>query len=282
MDSSSAWRLPRGWTWVFVAGVLLLFGHSLLSSTLAANPATITLDAHPIAADGTIRVEFQITPPANELVGEVLLDVSFDPMEITSIGCTPASQCNLSFGSGVARIQVGPNLAGLSGPNGSVTFEPAPGSAGTDVTIGVELIECLDPNGQPLNNCTSAGTTVSVPSPTPSPTPTLPPTPTPTFGPTETPAPNPTVMSRRERGDLNCDGVIDDFDLVRVLRGIVGLGLVDYCNLFSGSGAWDIDCDGAITGVDALDLAAFIVGISRQLGEGCDSLDTLVPVVGTK
>ena len=89
-------------------------------------------------------------------------------------------------------------------------------------------------------------------------------------------------MSRRERGDLNCDGVIDDFDLVRVLRGIVGLGLVDYCNLFSGSGAWDIDCDGAITGVDALDLAAFIVGISRQLGEGCDSLDTLVPVVGTK
>ncbi|MEX1195456.1 MAG: CAP domain-containing protein [Dehalococcoidia bacterium] len=104
---------------------------------------------------------------------------------------------------------------------------------------------------------------------TPTPTNTTPgatetPTPTATEEPTATLTPEPSEPANALRGDVNCNGTIDLFDGLEVLKAIGGALADAQCLTFEG-----LDCLGGINAGDALAVFLYLGGVPMDLPAEC-------------
>ena len=112
---------------------------------------------------------------------------------------------------------------------------------------------------------TPTGTPAHTPqTPTPSPD-TLPttPVPTPTPAPTEAPA-TPPPSDSKLRGDIDCSGIVDSVDALKVLKVVSGKGHFAKC-----AGSADIDCSGSVTASDARRILRYIARFPAVAADNC-------------
>jgi hypothetical protein len=174
----------RGLLAAFAASALALIGAFLIAGSASANPASVTLSAGAIT-DNTVKVDVTITPASGETVAGVIAHVTYDESKLTATACTPSATCNLDFATGDVAVGMGPNLSGLSGVSGSVTFTLASGFTTGSTPVGITIEECSNELGEDITStCTGTGTSIAIATPTPTPSP----TPVVTASPTATPA----------------------------------------------------------------------------------------------
>jgi len=178
----------RGLLAAFAASALALIAALLLVGSASANPASVTLGAT-AQDDGTQKVNITITPAGSEIVAGVHANITYDEAKLTASSCTPASTCNVSLSPGTVGVVMGPNLSGLSGVAGSVTFTPTAAFTSGSTDVGITISDCEDDTGTQLATCTATGTTITLATPTPTPSPSPSPAPA-----TATPSPTPKAL----------------------------------------------------------------------------------------
>jgi len=162
--------------------------------------ATIAIGSATVGAGGQVTVDLTVTPDQGASVGALDLEVDYANGVLTATGCTASNGfCDESFGPDTVRYSMA-NLAGFSGVVGTVTFT-AIGGAGTSSLLDLVVLACGDTVGNNIP-CADADGQISVTAPTPTPSP----------APTATPVPS------RLWGDIDCSGVVDAVDALKILR----------------------------------------------------------------
>jgi hypothetical protein len=88
-------------------------------------------------------------------------------------------------------------------------------------------------------------------------------------------------------GDIDCDGVVDAVDALRILRHVVDLGnnLPDGCDGLGAAAAaaqpqgaevkGDVDCDGEVDAVDALRILRHVVQLPTNIPADCTPIGSV-------
>lgn len=139
------------------------------------------------------------------------------------------------------------------------------------------------PTGTPTPTATAAVSATPTPSgqtPTPTATPPLSPTPTPSAAPT----PTPTIGGGPVNGDVDCNGLVDSVDALKVLRRVASLPVSQEPGCpglgtpaVAGAGerlVGDVDCDGDVDAIDALKILRHVAGLPVSQQPGCDAIGT--------
>lgn len=199
------WRLPV----MAAIPILAVAVWTLIGTTPGTegggSAATIAIGSATVAPGGQVTVDLTVTPDQGPSVGALDLAVNYDNSVLTATGCTaPYGACNPSFDQDTLLYSMS-NISGLSGVVGTVTFA-AIGADGMSSPLDLVVTSCGDTVGDPIT-CTDADGQISVVALTPTPTPTpSPPTPTPTPIPSQT------------WGDVDCNGVVNPVDALKILR----------------------------------------------------------------
>lgn len=87
-------------------------------------------------------------------------------------------------------------------------------------------------------------------------------------------------------GDVDCSGIVDATDALKVLRHVAGLSVVQTqpCpgigGQTDGTTLGDVNCDGGVDAVDALLILRHVAGLSVNLRQGCGPMDYALKGVG--
>jgi hypothetical protein len=172
----------RGLLAAIAASALALVALVLTVGSASANPGSVSLSASPgtIEPNGTSTVGITVTPSSGEVVGGVVMTITFDDSLLEATSCSGVI-CNLDVAPGEIAVSQFAIPNGLSGQIGSVLFT-SKGDEGS-TTIEADVTDCQDAEANAIT-CTGGSTTVTVatatPTPTPSPTPSASASPAPT------------------------------------------------------------------------------------------------------
>lgn len=176
------------------------------------------------------------------------------------------AQLTLDFPEVTDTIEV------LNGPDTSYEFAHIaiddscanPGQTPPPVTPGGITATPTAPNTEPSDASETQTATTPTPTatPTPTPTPTASPSPARTVG-AATFTPTATPIPQRAPGDADCNGHLDEMDVLNILLGITAGGAPQSaCQTASNNSTGDYDCSNAIDQFDVLYLLMHLAGLS--------------------
>ena len=225
---------------------------------------------------------------ATQGLGALDLTISYDPLLVTIQNCIPSDitiECNAHFADGEVRLLATYPLGSVADTRlAEIDLESSPGG---HLTWGAN--KATSPNASPTAaaiqmipyNLDPPGTASPTPFSTASPTPTQTPTPTPAPSGSSTFVPTPTGRLQVQRGNADCYGGIQTYDVIRILSLVVNLPLIHmfHCQPSNVLIAADLDCDEQITPKDAIVLARYLGGLTATpLPSGCEPIGTFVLV----
>lgn len=179
MTRRAIW-LPLG---LFAAAIVGLIGLSAQGAQ-AGGGATFSVTSATVAPNGSVTVDFVITPDAGFTVGAYSVDIVDDGL-VSATGCTVSAigtqVCNAAFAADTVRFGGAATGAGFSGNSGTITYLAGATEGVTTLTLNVDTAACTDVDTVPIT-CTGTNGTITITTATP-----VPPTPSPTPVPT-TPA----------------------------------------------------------------------------------------------
>ena len=227
MNPAQRWAVSA----FLIASATVLLGAPGVSRTAQADqiPVVFSIDSARVPLGATSEAHVRVSAPAPGVVGYVV-DVHYDPVRITNVGCQPVRACSLNvFGPQTVRFG-GLSLGGYENTQlGTLTFQ-ATGSAGqTSLTIDRRSIEADDGLAQKISNVETKDGVID-------------------------------IVGAVNASDLNCSGAVTVADALVVLK-YVGEGKHDDLpgctppgNTINGALWGDVNTDGVVDARDALQI----------------------------